>query len=75
MGSQAKTPWTIAIWAGALARPFWETKSQATVRPMLCSEVLVKLAFCVICSNARCRIDLAVGSSNHGADRPGGADA
>ena len=58
-----------------MARPLWKNETQTTVRPIVCSEALVNLAFGVICSNARCQIDLAVGRSQHGAGEPSGAEA
>ena len=46
-------PWAADIWSGALARPFWKTPEQRTVRPIMCTEALVKLAFGIVATAAK----------------------
>ena len=67
-------PWAAALWSGALARPFWKTPEQRTVRPIMCTEALVKFSFGIVATAARAQIDTAVGPSQYGAGRAGGAE-
>ena len=67
-------PWATAIWSGALARPFWKTPEQRTVRPILCTEALVKFAFGIVAFSARAQIEVAAGQYQYGAGRPAGAE-
>ena len=67
-------PWATDIWSGALARPFWKTPEQRSVRPIMCTEALVKFAFGIVATAAKAHIDIAVGPHQYGAGRPAGAE-
>ena len=66
--------WVTPIWTGALARPFWKSAEQRTVRPIMCTEALVKLALGIVATSARAQIEHAVGPHQYGAGRPAGAE-
>ena len=40
---------------------FWETAEQRTVRPLVCTEALVKLAFGIVATSAEAQIEVAAG--------------
>ena len=59
---------------GALARPFWKNADQRTVRPIMCTEALVKFAFGIVAASAKAQIEVAAGPYQFGAGRPAGAE-
>ena len=59
-------PWQAAIWTPSIARPFWKTKSQQSVRPVLCGEALLKFAMGVCVLGSEKQIQAAVGPKQYG---------
>ena len=66
--------WAAAIWAAALARPFWKTPEQRTIRPIMCTEALLKFAFGIVASSAKAQIEIAAGPHQYGVGCPAGAE-
>jgi hypothetical protein len=73
--SGAVSPWLANLWTGALARPFWKDDHCTKIRPVLCTEVLVKVAMGVITRGAETQIARGVGPQQHGAGQSAGAAA
>jgi hypothetical protein len=69
------SPWLANLWTGALARPFWKDEHCTKIRPVLCTEVLVKIAMGVITRGADAQISRGVGPQQHGAGQSAGAAA
>jgi hypothetical protein len=73
--SGSVSPWLASIWTGALARPFWKDEHCTKIRPVLCTEVLLKVAMGVITRGAETQIARGVGPHQYGAGRSAGAAA
>ena len=69
------SPWLAALWTGALARPFWKDEHCTKVRPVLCTEVLLKVAMGAITRGAEVQIARGVGPQQYGAGQSAGAAA
>ena len=65
-------PWIAELWTAALVRPFFKA-NLTDVRPILCAEALLKLAVGISVKGADRQISAAVGPSQYGAGRSGGA--
>ena len=69
----AISAWLADLWTGALARPFWKSTLQETIRPVLCGEALLKFAMGTCVRGANAQVAEAVGDRQFGAGRSGGA--
>jgi hypothetical protein len=69
----AVSPWIADLWTGALARPFWKDELQESMRPVLCSEALLKFAMGTCVRGANCQIVSAAVSRQYAAGRSSGA--
>ena len=65
-------PWVAALWSGALTRPFFKANG-VSVRPVLCSEALVKFATGTVVAAADKELHRAMGLRQFGGGRAGGA--
>ena len=59
-------PWQAALWTPSIARPFWKTEDQQSVRPVVCGEALLKFAMGVCVLGSERQIQAAVGQNQHG---------
>ena len=72
--SQARlAPWLADLWTSALVRPFFKSNA-VDVRPILCAEALLKLAVGAAIRGADRELAAAMGSTQFGAGRRGGAE-
>ena len=67
------SPWLAYLWTGALARPFWKDAQRTKIRPVLCGEVLLKLAMGIISRGAEKQLGVGFGPRQFGAGRAAGA--
>ena len=65
--------WAASIWTDTIARPFWKTGDCRKIRPVLCSEAMLKFAMGVCVRGAENQIQAAVGEDQFGAGRSAGA--
>ena len=69
------SPWLAQLWTGALARPFWKDAEHTKIRPVLCGEVLLKVAIGIASRAAEKQLGVGVGPRQFGAGRAAGAAA
>ena len=70
--SGAVSPHLARLWSGALVRPFFKSNG-VDVRPVLCSEALVKLALGSAVDTVHDKVPEAMGPRQYGGGRKGGA--
>ena len=67
--------WASGVWTATMARPFWKDVHTTKIRPIMCSEPLVKYVEAIVVKGMMATVAKAVGEDQYGAGRSAGAAA